>query len=50
MSSNDATGNLPLPARASADALFLDQVAETHLDFIGLALYYPDITAAAWPS
>ena len=31
--------------RADADALFLDQVAETHLDFIGLDLYYLDITA-----
>lgn len=45
VSSNEATGNLPLPARADADGQFLDQVAETHLDFIGLDLYYPDITA-----
>ena len=35
------------PARAGADTLFLDQVAESHLDFIDLDLYYPDITAEA---
>jgi hypothetical protein len=45
VSSNEATGNLPLPVRAGADTLFLEQVAESHLDFIGLDLYYPDITA-----
>lgn len=45
VSSNEATGNLPLPVRTYADALFLDQVAADHLDFIGLDVYYPDLTA-----
>jgi beta-glucosidase len=47
ISSNEATGNLPMPARARADALFLDQVADAHLDFIGLDNYYPNITDEA---
>ena len=49
VSSNEATGNLPLPVRAGADTLFLEQVAESHLDFIGLDLYYPTSPLKAWP-
>ncbi|MFI5778013.1 family 1 glycosylhydrolase [Nocardia sp. NPDC051570] len=45
VSSNEATGNLPENLRVSADAAFLDQVADGYLDFLGLDIYYPDIDA-----
>lgn len=43
VSSNEATPNLPTPARIAADAVFLSQVADGYLDFLGLDFYYPDI-------
>lgn len=43
VSSNEATPNLPGPARAAADLAFLSQVADGYLDFLGLDFYYPDI-------
>ncbi|MGW5456207.1 family 1 glycosylhydrolase [Nocardia sp. NPDC003979] len=43
VSSNEATPNLPAPARAAADSAFLSQVADGYMDFLGLDFYYPDI-------